>query len=51
MCIFLKNCISGNKNTTSAVPSMNTSIKGNDQKNDKQENNPSEEGKQIKNYF
>ena len=51
MYFFLKNCISGNKNTTSAGPSMNTSIKGNDDKNDKQEDNPSEEGKQIKNDF
>ena len=49
--IFLKNCISGNKNKTSAGPSMNTNIKRKDDKNDKQEDNPSEEGKQIKNDF
>ena len=30
---------------------MNTNIKRKDDKNDKQEDNPSEEGKQIKNDF
>ena len=37
MCIFFKKLYFREKNTTSAGPSMNTSIKGNDDKNDKQE--------------